>query len=122
MTNRENKECLFAGLISIFEHIGGVPTDPNGNPFFKYKVTYTNLGNGHAAQSLITAAYNAGLTNFGTVPTIGNHQYATLETWAGNYTLSNLVNSSGAGELQKNVADLYMGQGVLIYEQSAGQH
>ena len=98
------------------------PTDPNGNPFFKYKVTYTNLGNGPAAQALVTAAYNAGLIAFGTVPTTGNDQYATSETWTGSYTLSNLVNSSGTGELQKNVADLYMGQGVLTYEQPAGQY
>ena len=98
------------------------PTDPNGNPFFKYKVTYTNLGNGPAAQALVTAAYNAGLTTFGTVPTTGNDQYATSESWTGSYTLSNLVNSSGTGELQKNVADLYMGQGVLTYEQPAGQY
>ena len=96
------------------------PTDPNGNPFFKYKVTYTNLGNGPAAQALVTAAYNAGLVTFGTVPTTGNDQYATSESWTGSYTLSNLVNSSGTGELQKNVADLYMGQGVLTYEQPAG--
>ena len=98
------------------------PTDPNGNPFFKYKVTYTNLGNGPAAQALVTAAYNAGLITFGTVPTTGNDQYATSESWTGSYTLSNLVNSSGTGELQKNVADLYMGQGVLTYEQPAGQY
>ena len=91
------------------------PTDPNGNPFFKYKVTYTNLGNGPAAQALVTAANNAGLITFGTVPTTGNDQYATSESWTGSYTLSNLVNSSGTGELQKNVADLYMGQGVLTY-------
>jgi hypothetical protein len=86
------------------------PTDPNGNPFFQYKVTYTNLGNGPAAQALVTAAYNAGLISFGTVPTTGNDQYATSESWTGSHTLSEPVNSSGTLELQKNAADLFMGR------------
>jgi hypothetical protein len=90
--------------------------DPQGNDHFKYKVIYTqDIGYGATAIADVLAASNAGLINFGPIAANDPNNSGT-----GNYTLADLTNSSKTGELDKRVAELWMGTEVITYEQPAG--
>jgi len=100
------------------------PKDPTfGAPDYKFKSEFTyDLGSGATAIADLTAAYNAGLVNFGPVAAQDPNITQEGATLGQNYTFANLHNSGLTGELDKHVAELYEGVGVLTYEQPAGQY
>jgi len=89
-----------------------------GGPYFKYKVVFTKIGHDANAKSLAIAANNAHLTTFGPVPSF----YETEIGHNGNFTIDDITNSLGTGELDKGTADLWMGQEVIDFEQPAGNY
>jgi hypothetical protein len=100
------------------------PTDPTfGAPNYKFKTEFTyDLGSGATAIAALTAAYNAHLVNFGPVAAQDPNIAQEGAVLGQNYTFANLHNSSLTGELDKHVAELYEGVGVLTYEQPAGTY
>jgi hypothetical protein len=93
-------------------------TSPDGRTHFKYKVVYaTDLGNDAAAIATVKAAAAAGLITFGQVAS--DDPNATHD---GKYNLADLTNAQGTGELDKHIAELYMGTEVITYEQPAGMY
>jgi hypothetical protein len=100
------------------------PTDPTfGAPDYKFKTEFTyDLGSGATAIATLTAAYNAHLVNFGPVAAQDPNIAQEGAVLGQNYTFANLHNSSLTGELDKHVAELYEGVGVLTYEQPAGTY
>jgi hypothetical protein len=100
------------------------PKDPTfGVSDYKFKTEFTyDLGSGATAIAELTAAYNAGLVNFGPVAAQDPNIAQEGAVLGHNYTFANLHNSSLTGELDKHVAELYEGVGVLTYEQPAGQY
>lgn len=73
--------------------IGGV----SNAPYFKYEVPFAKLGHTVAEIAMVKTAYDAGLITFG------------------SFTLSDVL-----FEMDKGVADLWMGRAVIDYEQPAG--
>jgi hypothetical protein len=97
------------------------PTDPLGNGNFKYKVDYIyDLGYGAIATTDVTTAANDGLITFGPVASQDPDISSEGATVGSPYTLANLTNGTGTGELDKGNAHLFEGVAVLTYEQPAG--
>jgi hypothetical protein len=88
---------------------------PDGtSDHYKYKVLYTtDLGSGPSAAAIVTAAWNAKLIKFGDKGQEGG---------TGFFTLADLTNTDGTGELDKHTAELWMGTEVIDYEQPAGDY
>ena len=87
-------------------------TSPVGCDHYKYKVLYTqDLGSGAGAATIVTTAANAGLITFDDI---------TPEKES--LTLADLTNAQGTGELDKHIAELWMGTEVITYEQPAGSY
>jgi hypothetical protein len=91
-------------------HPAGSPAPYNANiapggPYFKYRIIFTKLGHDAAARALVKTADNANLTFFGS-----------------GFDLNEITNTLGTGELDKGVAELWMGQEVIDFEQPTGDY
>ena len=107
VTDEEEMGNLYE-VFAIVYHPSGSPapynaTDVTWGQYFKYKIVFTKLGHAAAQKTLVNNAYNAGLITFNT-----------------DYTIDEITNAAGTGELDKTTADLWMGEEVIDYEQPAG--